>query len=689
MYSPTGIDLYFSEDEETPSISKRHQVQVPQETPTSKEIQQQRELLHVKALAGDVQHVSDVLLNNSDIVRHDGYNILHAACCGLQLKVIQEVLNNHNYLLQGIESEQKRTPLHCALGAAFDKEELEEDGIVLATSLLPQIVSLLVSESNEEVFIHQDLFGRTPLHIAATICNFDIAVAVLAATPPSAFSLRNHTGDTTLHIASRNDLKETKFIDLLLLKYLPISHLRTAVAPSLPIWNRLFHKKNKKDTQNLLTSLSSTRVPRVANPPNLETIACSSSKQNPLKDMSLVGDDKSDIIITPSGNHVDMLIVTSECDDTQVDVICESNDVTPLKHSNRPKHSPMMCSPDFDFTPLRNSPSRVVSNPIKEYSEPLTPLGTSPQKVVVEGALNNSKQQQQEFLINNTSPEVEWLLRISNNGNEPPIHPKVARELLLKTSHRLVAKLLLTSESVESNLESNPPLTSFKIPLIEQDIEDILTSKGTTWIDVLDMMVTLIQVRYRFAAIQTTFAGVLVVGDEITDYLVTILLFINGKYSWAIISTLILIVSQLTLIALLTRMGKSEKYKHAFQWVPNRNTRLFPVLFVARVFLTATTNLWKVTDLTKTRSLQGLTIALAFLEAMTESIPQAVLQFFLYRSKQRDDNNNNDDTQFYLLVVSLSISAISILKAIVTYIYFKCFNRTNILGIIRPLSDKL
>eukprot|EP01060_Flectonema_neradi_P009414 TRINITY_DN16710_c0_g1_i1.p1 TRINITY_DN16710_c0_g1~~TRINITY_DN16710_c0_g1_i1.p1 ORF type:complete len:673 (+),score=136.08 TRINITY_DN16710_c0_g1_i1:82-2019(+) len=639
MYSPTGIDIYFSEDEGTPSVTNVSCKRTRNETPSKKQIQQENDLLNAKALNGDVDFVRNTLSRRKQSNTGSGFNVLHAACCGLQLPVIKEILKDNRSLLKCIEPEQKRTPLHCALGAAFDKEELEEDGIVLATSLLPEIVTMLVSKSEQSVFIHQDLFGRTPLHIAVTLADVCVATTVLSATPPSSLFFRNHTGDTSLHIASRNALRDSNFLELLLLKYLPISHLSSAAAnTSLPMWNRLFHKKKKSD-----------ELP----PPTTDLTEMTAAVDEPPKQFSLK--DLSGSVTSPT--------------ESLVSVAVPATVITPLK-SDRKLSTDSSTDSVFDITPLRG------------VDDSSTPIPSTAVKVATAEDEDINEITKYEISDSEGKKDV-WLLRVANHGFEAAIPSDTARELLLKTSHRLVAKLLLESVCCEANQESDPPMTSFVMDLKEEDIEHILDTHGTSWIDVMDKMVSMIDIRYRFAAFQTLFAGALVIGDEITDYLVTILLFVDGEYFWAFLSSVILIVSQMTLVALLTRMGKSVKYRHAFKWVPNRSMRLFPIVFDAKVFWTATKNLWRVTDLTKTKSLQGLTIALAFVEAVTESTPQAILQFFLYREKHKD---SKDDTQFYLLVISLSISVISILKAVITYIYFKCFNRTNILGIIKPVG---
>eukprot|EP01065_Artemidia_motanka_P028086 TRINITY_DN33310_c0_g1_i1.p1 TRINITY_DN33310_c0_g1~~TRINITY_DN33310_c0_g1_i1.p1 ORF type:complete len:632 (+),score=240.99 TRINITY_DN33310_c0_g1_i1:63-1958(+) len=270
-----------------------------------------------------------------------------------------------------------------------------------------------------------------------------------------------------------------------------------------------------------------------------------------------------------------------------------------------------------------------------------------------------------------------------NDARALPLTCAQAATVLRETRHKAVAVALLGSRSAAHG---------FGFAITAEDIEAVLQREGSRWLDVLDMMVEKADppARYRFDAVCCAGAGLVVVIDEASDWAVCLVLLLDGLWFWAALSVAVLVASQSMLPILLHRTDRSESYRHALQWLPHSRLRCCPVAYHALVFYRATRALHRVRNLSEAKSLLGLTYSLAFMEALLESLPQALLQFFVYREKMGAGERPGQREEL-LLYLSVAFSLISILKAAVTYAWFKWMHRagatggsgSNVLGIVR------
>ncbi|KAJ9465246.1 hypothetical protein DIPPA_03352 [Diplonema papillatum] len=699
--------------------------------------------------------------------KDSGKTPLMAACLGLHVDAVAYLLglaSKQSVLAE--DTVQKRNALHCAVGALLDSEEAVAEN----DDDITEVVELLVQSrcATVDLIAAQDLFGRTPLHIAIVarqVRTVSVLLQVRFKLAPLTLRLQTNSGDTPLHLAARSHLAKA-LIEHIILR---ASHADFPDIP-LPVWKRLFRTK-QDDALLPMASAPRPRTPLVPPKPGFKPKCLPNdilSEPTPSDDPN-APDQTATPLTTPAqpllggalrrtGELEPTSSASEEETERQPAIGCtspktRSPETAPMRGGENGQSLPIQLTAqstrDKEKGQQQPQAAQETLQPESACVQQLNPpsdrktqkSGSTPAQAQEAGHQKQPKGEEAEeeasaddSACNNSSMNVpakkrwvahlptlftrrasvenaqepppaesdeeedqskHWLwekigdatmspLCIANAAGEPPLNRQAARDLLLTTVHRKVALELLEGMNTLTSVTADgtrPPVAPFSFDIETDDVDMILEREGTTWIDVLDLMTTKSHVSYSRGAVITAVGGLLVLGDELSDYLVSAQLFFQGKPYWALASFGVLLAAQLVLLALLRGMERSPKYRHAFRWVPSSRMRLVPFLFDGTVFFRAAQELWSVTNLSKAKSLQGFCIALAFLEALTESLPQAVLQFSLFRYTDR-----GDDASPLLLYVSLLLSFLSIAKAVGTYIQFKCSNRTNILGIIRPVD---
>ena len=671
------VDLYFSDSDDNDGAlersAQRRRAAVLADRPQRQQPQPQPEAcletrLHALCLKGDLRRARKLLLPTGGraaaVVRES--HALHAACLGAHADVASYLVGVAGpRVLACVEPEQRRTPLHCLLGAALDSEEEEVlppppppvagssssprggsgDAAAAGCERVADAVSVLLRHVVPadpvlllELLSAQDLFGRTPLYTAAAASQHEALARLLAALDSvpqtldtsQAANVRANTGRAPLHLLSRQAECPRAVLEAL------VEHACGVAGHSagrLPAWRRLKDRVAGRGTAG-------------------KAAVCGGETEDAPPTTTDDGDTASE---------------------SSSDVATETGCVRRAGGGADDGSLSAATTPPPPSPP----PSEVLSKAEAEDEV----------HVEVEGGPRRAR--------------GEPLLACDRSG-EPALCPVMARELLVTTTKKGVALAILAAAEAsrdaaggggdndnnggvgevgsDSDSDSNATaIAPFQIRINADDVEGVLEREGTAWMDILDRMVkTSERVQYLRRSVMAVFSGVLVCVDELSDYSVAVQLLARGSYGWALVSIAILVVSQVVVFVCLRRMRGDPKYSHAFRYVPAHNVKLLPCVFEAVVFYRTAVELWAVTDLSKAKSLEGLTTALAFLEGLTESAPQAALQLGIYLGTSEGERGDAR-----LLYASLVISCACVVKNAVTYAAFKCSTRSNILGILK------
>eukprot|EP00754_Rhynchopus_humris_P020745 Rhum_TRINITY_DN14713_c15_g1::Rhum_TRINITY_DN14713_c15_g1_i1::g.111522::m.111522 len=662
------IDVYFSDSDDGDALERSAQrrraaaladrpPQRPQPPPQPQPEACTDTRLYALCLKGDLRRARKLLLPTGGraaaVVR--GSHALHAACLGAHADVAAYLVGVAGpRVLACVEPEQRRTPLHCVLGAALDREEEEALSPHAAAASPPSprgssggggdsgervadVVSVLLGHVAPadpvlllELLSAQDLFGRTPLYTAAAASQHAALARLLAALDSvprtldtsRAVNVRANTGRAPLHLASRQAGCPRAVLESLVEHACGVAGHN---AGRLPAWRRL------KD--------------RVAGRGTARKAACG-------------GGETEDALPTTADDR-------DAASESSSDVATETGCVRRAGGGADDGSLSAASTPPSPPSELHSEAEEEVHVEVEMEGGPSRVCG-------------------------------EPLLACDRSG-EPALCPVVARELLVTTTKKGVALAILAAAEasqdaaggsvnnggvgdVGSDSDSNATaIAPFHIRIDADDVEGVLEREGTAWMDILDRMVkTSERVQYLRRSVMAVFSGVLVCVDELSDYSVAVQLLARGSYGWALVSIAILVVSQVVVFVCLRRMRGDPKYSHAFRYVPPHNAKLLPCVFEAVVFYRTAVELWAVTDLSKAKSLEGLTTSLAFLEGLTESAPQAALQLGIYLGTSEGERGDAR-----LLYTSLVISCACVVKNAVTYAAFKCSTRSNILGILK------
>ena len=247
------------------------------------------------------------------------------------------------------------------------------------------------------------------------------------------------------------------------------------------------------------------------------------------------------------------------------------------------------------------------------------------------------------------------------------VPPAMWKQVVATTEERQVALFVLSAFLAEG--------AGYTVDVGSDDVDEMLEQHGSEWIDVIDLLVLCGSVAYPGKAVLAVVSGLLMCFDIASDYAVVASLLWNAQFLWGALSAVVAVVSQIVSFVCLLHLQRNVKYRHAFEFMPSSYLRLLPFVYEWKLCKSAGLNLWNVTSLTKTKSLEGVVTALAFIEALTESAPQCVLQTLIFYS----DENAGEPIVLY---VSIALAAASVAKAVGTYVVFKCRNKASLLGVL-------